>query len=308
MTAPSCDTLHVVFTMDCLPAGGRAEVRGPERWSDAAGCSVAFASALREEGFGATLFFAPEGLRRMRSAVSEVRSGGCELGLLCHPQLSDYQTYLGAYNYDRQREIVALGRKVWEDTLGEAPVTFRPGFFSANDYTFHVLCMEGFRQGSCSVPGRVDGEQCSMWFGCYPFPHHTDPLDRTVQGTMEFYEVPVTSDCDAAAQLSYETYTPPHLRIEEPDINAYARDVITRQLDKMDEDEVASRTVSFVTSNLVGWGKKDDPHVERLKNLLDLLRGIAQERALEPCWQPLAALHEISDKEFGACWRDEDAV
>lgn len=103
-------------------------------------------------------------------------------------------------------------------------------------------------------------------------------------------------------------YTPPHLRIEEPDINVYARDVITRQLDKMDEDEVASRTISFVTSNLVGWGKKDDPHVERLKNLLDLLRGIAQERALEPCWQPLASLHEISDKEFGACWRDEDAV
>lgn len=293
------DTLHVVFTMDCLPAGGSGEVRGPLRWDQAGRYCVAFAEAIVGEGFGATLFFAPEGLLRLRSAVDEVRAAGCEIGLLCHPQLSNYQAYLGAYNFDRQREIVGLGRKLWEDVLGEAPLTFRPGFFSANDYTYHVLCMEGFRQGSCSLPGRMDGEQCSMWFGCYPFPHHTDPLDRTVQGTMEFFEVPVTSDFDAAAYVNYETYTPPHLRIEEADVQAYAYDVIMRQLDRMDEDEVASRTVNFVTSNLVEWGKTSDPHVERLRNLCDLLREIAGERQMDLCWKPLAALHEVFDQEFG---------
>ncbi len=292
------DTLYAVFTMDCLPASGTAEVRGPLRWDDAARHSAAFAAALAAEGFGGTLFFAPEGLMRLRSAVNEAQGAGCEIGLLCHPQLSSYQSYLGAYNFDRQREIVSRCRKLWEDALGDAPATFRPGFFSANDYTYHVLCMEGFRQGSCSLPGRVDGEQCSMWFGCYPFAHHTDPLDRTAQGTMEFFEVPVTSDLDAAAYVNYETYTPPHLRIEEADVQAYARDVITKQLDKMDEDEVAARTVSFVTSNLVEWGKANDPHADRLRNLCAMLREIAEVRRLDLSWRPLSALHEEFDREF----------
>ena len=178
-------------------------------------------------------------------------------------------------------------------------MTFRPGFFSANDYTFHVLCMEGFRQGSCSLPGRMDNEQCSMWFGSYPFVRHTDPLDRTVQGTMEFLEIPVTSDFSAASYMSHGTYTPPHLRIEEPDVHTYARDLIGRHLDKMDEDGVPVRLVSFVTSNLVGWGKDDDPHTERLRNLCSTLRDIADERGLSLAWVPLAELHEVADRALG---------
>lgn len=286
--------------MDCLPAGGRSEVQGPERWDGAARSVAAFAEALHEEGFGGTFFIAPEALRRLRKVVREVRSSGSELGLLCHPQLSHYQAFLGAYGFDRQREIVQLARQVWEDALGEAPVTFRPGFFSANDYTYHVLCMEGFRQGSCSLPGRIDNDQFSLWQRSYPFPHHTDPLDRTAQGTMEFFEVPVTSDFEAAFSLSYETYTPPHLRIEEPDVQEYARDLIVRQLDRMAADQVAARAVTFVTSNLVGWDKEDDPHTERLRNVCQTLREVADERHMKLCWSSLEAIHEISDQQHTA--------
>ncbi len=300
--------LHVVFTMDCLPAGATGGIQGPERWDGAAGAAVAFAQAVVGEGFGATFFVAPEALKRLRGAVDEIRSAGCELGLLCHPQLSSYHAHLGAYSYERQREIVGLAKKAWEDALGESTETFRPGFFSANDYTFHALCMEGFRQGSCSLPGRMDNEQCSMWFGSYPFAHHTDPLDRTTQGTMEFFEVPVTSDFAAVSYLSYETYTPPHLRIEEPDIHEYARDLILSQVDKMDEDEIPAQTIGFVTSNVVGWGRQDDPHVERLRNLCGMLRELAEERDMDLCWTPLAALHEMSDRQLGVPRGLEDAV
>jgi hypothetical protein len=294
--------LHVVFSMDCLPAGARGDVRGPARWDQAGRSMVAFARALVDRGLGGTFFVAPEALNRLGAAAGEVRSAGCELGVLCHPQLSGYPACLGAYGCERQREILKNARHVWEAALTEAPSTFRPGFFSANDYTFYALCMEGFRQGSCSLPGRMDDEQCSMWYGSYPFPHHTDPLDRTLQGTMEFFEVPVTSDFDAASCVSCETYTPPHLRIEEPDVHAYARNVIARQLDRMDEEEVAFPTVSFVTSNVVGWGTKDDPHVERLGNLCDMLREVAGERRMDLRWEPLAGLHQMTDEELGMPW------
>lgn len=299
--------LHVVFTMDCLPAGGRAEVHGPDRWDDGAASIMAFAELLSEEGFTPTLFVAPEALPRLAKQVREFYSAGVELGMICHPQLSQYQAYLGAYNFDRQREIVQLGRAMWENALGEALTTFRPGFFSANDYTFHVLCMEGFQQGSCSLPGRVDNEQCSVWPRSYPFPHHTDPLDRTAQGTMEFFEVPVTSDFEAAPYVSFETYTPPHLRIEEPDVHEYARDLVKRHMGRMLEDKVAVRTLTFVTSNLVGWHKGDDPHAERLRNLCQMLREVADELNLDLTGSSVAGVHAACDVELGTDLDLDDA-
>jgi len=271
------DILNVVLTMDVLPAVSGGDVRGPQRWDHAERAVRAFAETAQGEGLAAE---------------------GCELGLLCHPQLSGYQACLGSYSFDRQREIVSLDRKSWEDTLGEEPATFRSGFFSANDYTFHVLCMEGFRQGSCSLPGRMDNEQCSLWFPSYPFPHHTDPLDRSAPGSMEFFEVPVTSDFEAATHISYETYTPPHLRVEEPDVHSYARDLIERQLARMLEDRVDLKAVTLVTSNVAAWGAEDDPHVERLQNLCAMLREVAGEHGMELRPLTIAALHEEADAIF----------
>jgi hypothetical protein len=293
------DVLDVVFSMDCLPAGGKEDVSGPDRWDEAERSPIAFAEALDELGFGGTFFFAPESLSRMRTTAEDLGSAGFERGLLCHPQLSGYQACLGSYSYERQREIVGVARLTWEDQVGERPETFRSGFFSANDYTFHVLCMEGFRQGSCSLPGRTDHDQCSIWFQTYPFPHHTDPLDRTAAGSMEFFEVPVTSDFEAASYGDYETYTPPHLRIEEPDVHTYARDLVTRQIVRMREEELPVKVVHFVTSNIVPWGKEEDPHAERLQNLCNMLRAVAEQRGLDLRSSSLEELHQRADEAFG---------
>jgi hypothetical protein len=291
--------LNVVFSMDCLPAGGKREVHGPGRWDDAEAAPLAFARVLGELEFKATFFIAPSALERLAGPVGELACGGCELGLLCHPQLSGYQACLGSYSYEVQREIVGFSRAQWEDRLGTSPSCFRSGFFSANDYTYHVLCMEGFRQGSCSLPGRLDHDQCSVWLRGYPFPHHTDPLDRAAAGTMEFFEVPVTSDFEAAAYMSYETYTPPHLRIEEPDVHEDARDLAQRHLARMGEDGIVVKVLHFVTSNLIGWHQADDPHAERLQNLCTMVREVARQAGLRLRWRSLEALHRLRDELLG---------
>ena len=293
------ETLNVVFSMDCLPAGGREEVHGAERWDDAHAAPAAFAECLMELGFKATFFVAPEAAGRLRHQIEQLSGEGCEVGLLCHPQLSGYQACLGSYSYDRQREIVGLARTVWDNELSEPPAAFRPGFFSANDYTYHVACMEGFSQGSCSLPGRMDNDQCSMWYQAYPFPHHTDPLDRSAAGTMEFLEVPVTSDFEAASFLTGETYTPPHLRIEEPDFHEYAGDLIYRQLERMQEDQVDIKVIHFVTSNVVAWHRDEDPHCARLKHISAMLDDIADEEGLQVRWVSLETLHEELDEALG---------
>jgi hypothetical protein len=301
------DELWVVFTMDCLPAGTGGEVRCPERWDKAAHSALKFGEALARENLTGTFFLETSAAGRFRNAAAELAAAGHEVALLCHPQLVGYRSYLGSYSFDRQREIVGAARKGWEDALGEATSTFRPGFFSANDYTYHVLCMEGFRQGSCSLPGRMDNEQCSMWYGSYPFPHHTDPLDRTLPGTMEFFEVPVTSDFEAASYLSYETYTPPHMRIEAPDLHDYVRGLAVRQVGRMAEEEARARALTLVTSNLVGWGEPDDPHVDRLHNVCEMLREVAADGGLTLQNRPLEKTHDMFDDAWRAEWSAEEA-
>lgn len=288
-------TLNVVLTMDVLPAVRREEVHGPERWDEAERAVEAFAEAVDTEGLEATFFVCPEALERLESTLRDVAGAG-ELGMLCHPQLQGYQSYLGSYSFDRQEEILELHTKMWQDRMGEHPLTFRPGFFSANDYTYHVVCMKGYRQGSCSLPGRMDNDQCSLWYPTYPFPHHTDPLDRTQAGTMEFYEVPVTSDFEAADHVSYETYTPPHLRIEETDLHEYAGDLVRHQLTRMQEDRARVRAATLVTSNVAGWGGSEDPHVERLHNIRGMLKEVAEEREMELQPNTVAGLHERADE------------
>jgi len=292
-------TLHVLFTMDCAPPDGPDPVPGPASWDEALRSMSNFAEGLAAEELLGTFFLAPECLKRLKDEAEQLRAGGMELGLLCHPQLSSYQSYLGSYGFDRQREVVHLEKTVWEDVLGAPAEAFRAGYFSANDFTYHVLCMEGFRQTSCSLPGRVDPDQCSMWQNVYPFAHHTDPLDRLIEGTMELFEVPVTSDFAAKEFAKAETYTPPHLRIEEPCFNDFAEGLVRKLIERMQEDQTGERTVTLVTSNCVSWGGKEDPHRERLSNVASLLRRIAEESHMRFAPATLASVHQEADADLG---------
>lgn len=294
------DSIYVMFTMDCLPALGHDDVQGPEDWRTAERAVDAFTRTLLDEGLGATIFVAPAALKRLAAPVKSAMDAGIEAAVLCHPQLEGYQTWLGFYGFDRQRTIVKAVRERWEKALELRPSTFRPGFFSANDHTFHVLVMEGFTQGSCSLPGRQDNDQGSMWLGAHPYARHADPLDRAVAGSMEFLELPVCSDVESASQLMSNTYTPPHLRVEDPGLHDFASELVERHLDGMERASTPMQVITFVTSNVVGWGRPDDPHEERLHNLCEMLREIADRRGRKLAWCRMDELHDRWDREIRA--------
>ena len=296
------EPLRVVFSMDCVPPGAAPWLSGPRSWASAFRSMTDFAAALQQEGLLGTFFVVPESLNRLEEPLSELRATGMELGLLCHPQISNYTTYVGAYGYDRQREIIRVACRMWEEAAGGPAASFRAGFFSANDYTFQILCMEGFQQSSCSLPGRVDDEQCSLWERTFPLPHHTDPLDRKIKGTMELYEVPVTSDFEARTPAGIQTFTPPHLRIENPGISEYAEGLIEKHLDNMPADSLCAKTITFVTRNSVDWGRAEDPHVDRLHNLVAMLRKVAKRRDLKLTGSTLASVHQEADRRWQARW------
>jgi len=308
MTAPRTaeirHRLHVIFTMDCDRPKDRSDVPGPGSWDAAQDAMMSFALALKEERLVGTFFLVPQVMKGLHQAVRSLKEGGMELGLLCHPQLLGYQSFLGAYGYETQREVVELCRTQWEDAWGEAARCFRPGFFSCNDYTFQILCIEGFRQGSCSMPARVDQDQFCIWHKSYPFPHHADPLDRRVKGTMEFYEVPITSDYEAIEYPIAETFTPAHLRLEDPYMHEHARGLMEKHLSRMEEEGVRTKAICFVTTNSVRWGSDDDPHIGRLQNLVRMLKRMAESRRLRLAPATIESLHRDAD----LVWRDEHVV
>lgn len=288
--------LPLIFTMDCVPPEGPDAVSGPESWDAACQSIRAFSDKLQQLEVKGTFFIEPTMLDHLGEDIENLHNQNMETGLLCHPQLHEYKSCLGSYSFDRQREIIRLVTQIWKNVLSDHPQTFRPGFFSANDYTYQVLCMENYQQGSCSLPGRVDMDQCCDWNGAFPFPHHTDPLDRKLAGTMELFEVPVSSDFETRSNPGVEMYTPPHLRIESPCINEHADQLIDNTLRRMDEEETSLRSLTFVTHNAVCWGDSEDPHCERLTNMVNLVKESCERHGLTPIPSTITDLHNFADE------------
>ena len=292
---------YAFFTMDCIPPGGHRVLVGPSSWRAAERSIEDFSELVLESGWRPTLFVNPACLEKLGEMLLDLEGRGARLGLLCHPQLSGYQSFLGAYRVDVQREIVGGDRRSWEEHMGKTVETIRPGFFSANDYTFQAFCMEGFRQGSCSLPGKVDRNRYSDWRSAPLYPHHTDPLSKNETGSMEFFEIPVGSDIAGAEQYErgMNFFVPPHLRIEEPHIHENARSIFKAIIE-------AGRTAregglvpfGFLTSNAVDWREKEAPYAEHYLNLLSLLKRMAEEHGSSLRPGSAEELHALADKHI----------
>ena len=296
------NALYLVFTMNCLPARPRGSVPGPRSWDTATGCMLEFASALDSQDLKSTFFVVPEAGKQLQDPVEQVRGHGMEAGLLCHPPIAGYRCWLGAYPYDAQREIVELARKVWQQKLGIEVKSFRPGFFSANDYTFQILLMEGFNQGSCSLPGKVSEDHSCSWDGSFPLARHTDPLDKNLRGTMEFYEVPVTSDFDAdrGDENGGKDFIPTHLCLDAPDVSERATRLARKHLERMEEEGPEVRTLTFHARNFPREGEEEPDYGQIIENTMQGVRPVAEEYEVTLRSATLAEVHREADRASGS--------
>jgi hypothetical protein len=298
MTDSDAQPLYVVFTMDCVPPDGPPSVPGPPSWREAEDSVRAVRDVLRALGMTGTFFIAPECLARMNQTVVALAEAGMELGILCHPQLSGYQSYFGSYGFDRQREIVQLGKQIWRNRIGTLPTAFRAGYFSANNCTYHVLCLEGFSESSCVLPGCVDPDRSVNWHRVYPFPHHTDPLDCTLKGTLEVFEAPVTSAFAAKEYVKADAHTPLHMRVEAPEFEETAEKLLVEHLSRMLEDRTDVRTVVCVTSNTASWSDHECTLARKLGHFWAAALRFAMERGMKAVPATLRNVHRAADERF----------
>ena len=294
----SSDSLYVTFTMDCEAIERDSPQGGPQTWGLAARAAEGFARTLLDAGMAATYFIIPDTARKQADLFRQLEKEGIELGMHCHPQIDGYKDFLAGYNVDQQKEIIDLGIRRWSGALGKQPETFRPGNASANDDTYIALVELGFTQGSVSLPERRHLGIKADWENAYPFAHHIDPLDRRVPGTIEFYEVPITSDLQKVGMNGRHDFTPRHLRIEYEDLESYAEDIIRTNVDRMVAENVDMKTLVFVTHNTQDYSDPNDASSARLRKMIELVKRLAGDYELKLVPATIVQVHDAADEAF----------
>lgn len=287
--------LHVLFTMDCHPAATRAAPEGPRSWEQSAAAIDGFCLQLLRAGYAATLFLTPGCADAHAPLLEEMAELGIELGLLVQPQSLDgggYRRYLGQYDQETQRAILARAITGFQDALGRRPESVRPAMYSANDETFPVLLELGFRQGSVSSPGRRIPRHGAIWTDATPDPHHVDPRSRLRAGALPFLEVPVTTDPDRVrGGLAAD------LTIENGEVDPYHRPLIEGQLRRMDANQTPFRALCFVTRNVFAYHAPADRLAQTLQAIIDYLETLEERYELIP--STLATTHRRFRERLG---------
>ena len=218
---------HICWTIDCEST--RPGFEDPELGRNAIS---GIAEVLEAQGWKGTFFLIRKEVETLRELLAATAEAGHELAIHTHPDASGYPSpYLGTYDAASQREIVEGTIATFESLLGLAPVTCRPGFASANDYTFPVLAECGVRQTSASMPGRKMTDLAANWAGAPLFAHYVNPNNRFLEGGLDLVEIPISVDWET---MLWGGVHPQDLRVEYTDANNHGpaiRKIMKRQVD-----------------------------------------------------------------------------
>ncbi|MDD5598847.1 MAG: hypothetical protein PHV82_12940 [Victivallaceae bacterium] len=147
-----------------------------------------------ETGTKGSFMVIPSDMRAHAAIYRELEQQGHEIGLHVHPADQGYEEFLGVYGFDMQVKILKEAVAVFSDCMGRVPLSFTPGYGSANDSTFPALEALGLKQGLVSVPTRDLPECACVWghspLGCH-YPHR---YNRCLTGNVDFVDVPATID------------------------------------------------------------------------------------------------------------------
>jgi hypothetical protein len=266
--------LAVLFTMDCLPPARKHRANPhPRTWEVSARNIDGFCEALLGAGHPPTLFCALSVVANHTPLFEEWASAGAEIGLLLDPSelRGGLRHHLGHYREDDQREIVRVSVHRFSELLGSRPRSVRTMDFSASDETFGVLRQSGFLQGSVSEPGLHVRHVAAMWEGAVPDPHLADAGDRLRAGSLEFLEVPITTDAGQSTGG-----VPPELNLDAGEFEKWHRPLADGQLQRMERDEVEFRALCWLARSGMPYGDLAAACSQALRaaiEFVDALRG-----------------------------------
>jgi hypothetical protein len=271
--------VHVLFTIDCEPAG-RTSQFGPPDWDVGIRALDAFITSVRNAGFEPTVFAAPEVVDAHAVLFEEMPSTGGEVGLLLSPgSLRDarHRAHVGALRAEQQAEVLRHAVNRFADAYGRRPVSARTSHFSASDETFAVLAAAGFLQSSVSNPGRVVPKYHARWDGAVSGPHYAHAADRLARGSLPLLEIPVTTD-----PTQRSDGIAPELRIENGTVNEWHAPLVRAQLERQFALDEPWPTLVFVTTTRQPFHDRASRVRQTIEMLADLLESLEDEFELLP--------------------------
>ena len=289
------EDIFIIFTMDCERVRRYSPPGGPETWELSERAIRGFSEVMEENGLLATFFIVPETAERHRALWLDLMSRGFELAVHYHPQSfrgGEWKDYLGGYSYQEQKSQLREVIKDWTRALGIKPESFRPGNVSANDDTFRVLYELGFRQGSVSVPERNLPEYKAVWVGANPYPHHTSPSNRLIEGDMDFFEVPITIDRERRV---WQGKDPLELRVEFAGLEDHV-ETIEKWIRHLTETDIPIKHLVVITHNFFDYSDDSGEMRKRLEGIARYAYEISEEYGLNPVPSTIKQIHIEVDK------------
>ncbi len=300
----SSDEVHILFTMDVEPVSTGEGVSGPESEEAGLNATRAYREILSRRGYLPSYFVHPELARSYPSFFSELAESGCALGLHLHStkfagglRMGAHDSVeLGGLTAAEQRKVVGEAASLYESALGYRPTLFRPGCFSANDFTYSVLHGLGFTGGSISIPGRIWPERFCVWSGAYPYAHYAHPSFRQVVGPGElpFVDIPLSVDLTSPLKnhpvgfLHYPDLRPGGVYSEDDEMEYDRRSMLKNILRQMKEDDPPVKTLVVDVHNDRDFIGRDS---QAARHLHEVLEGIEPEcRAIG--YTPVASTYD----------------
>ncbi|CAM3525980.1 NodB-like y domain-containing protein [Bordetella sputigena] len=298
--------VKIVVTMDCEPRKHAAhpEATGPAEWSLGQRAAEGYAAIAGRYGLPVTFFVHPETAIEQAVVYDRLRDQGACLGLHVHAWKfamsyhggQRYMSHYGALSDAEQYGVLGEAGALWKQALGEWPLYFRPGTFSANDSIFRILADMGFRGGSCSVPGRVMPEMQAIWAGALPDAHRTHASFRQIAGTMDFVNMPVAVDFSRSLASSKGWAFHPDLR---PDTDwagqyglsydAIAESMVAQVIQRAPRVPV----INLISHNHYDYCDENDPARIRYEQSLAALHAACAKAGLKPVG---ATLQQVVDE------------
>lgn len=215
----------------------------------------------------------PGDLKAHARIYAELKRDGSEIGVHVHPADQGYEEFLGIYGMDEQKAIIGDAQKVFADAMGYMPLSFTPGYGSANDSTFPTLYELGFRQGLVSIPTR-DLPQCACVWGSSPrWCSYAHRFNRCLEGDLDFVNVPGTIDPESRM---WGGRHPQDLRVELVDAKNHYY-TIEKAIRKQVEDKVPVKYIKALTHNVFDYSDIRDFRRETLVKMIQMTRDLADK-------------------------------
>jgi len=262
-------TVHLCWTIDC--ESSRKEIGNLGLGENAI---HGFAELLEQRHWRGTFFLVPGEVAPFADLLKDLSGKGHEVALHLHPdELGAEGPYFGAYSGEAQKEMICQAQDIFEEHLGLRPVSFRPGYCSANDATFPAMGECGIRQASASMPGRRMTSSASNWAGAPLFAHYANPHNRFLSGGLDLVEVPVSVDWES---MIWGGVHPQDLRVEFTDSKNHSF-LIDKLMRRQVAEEMPLKSLVVLTHNLFRFADVGDFRRETMIGMIESMERCAHE-------------------------------